>query len=172
LRVFASAGLNPTGTARLPDNRALVLNSGDFSPTAQALLDIIDPSTETIAKTIDLGNLTAQVNGEIALTESGEQAIIGSGDGSGRILRVDLETDSIETLAGTGTNFYSSVQVDGPLVYATDFSGVIDVFNLEDGSRLQSLNLATGNAGPSIVFDGRLYQVAGRNVYRVTPNYG
>ncbi len=171
LRVFATSGLNPTGSARLSDNRALVLNSGDFSGTAQALLDIIDPATETIEKTIDLGNLTAQVNGEIALTESGQQALIGSADGSGRVLRVDIETDTIETLVGTGTNFYSSVQVDGLLVYATDFSGVIDVFNLENGNRLQSLNLATGNAGPSVVFDGRLYQVAGRNVYRVTPVY-
>lgn len=172
---------NPTGVALRGANELVVLNSGDFSSSSRASIDIINTASNTVARTIQLGALTAQVSSQIALTSDGRTAVIGTSDQSGRVLFVDLETGEVSSpLVLGGTTFHSSVKIDQNLVYVTDF-GVDDRVQPENSrSSVTVLNLATravhhtinflfGAAGLSEIYEGTLIQSVPYGAVRIVP---
>lgn len=170
---------NPTGLTLLSDSSILVLNSGDYTPSATASLDFFDPDDETLIAedTIELGALTAQNMGEIAV--EGDTAVIGTADGTGRVLRVNLATGEVATQTLAGTRFHSSIKTTGGRALVTDFnSGLLTLLDLLTGGILQTFNLreALGvpsgqnvEAGPSEVFAGAFIQAIPYGGVRVYP---
>lgn len=170
---------NPTGLTLLSDGSVLVLNSGDYTPSARASLDFFDPDSETLLQddTIALGSLTAQNMGEIAV--EGDTAVIGSADGTGRVLRVNLATGEVTTQTLAGTQFHSSIKATGGRALVTDFnSGLLTLLDLLTGGILQTFNLRevlsvpsgqNVEAGPSEVFAGAFIQAIPYGGVRVYP---
>jgi hypothetical protein len=180
LRRVTTSRLNPTGMAfRASDNRLVVLNSGDFTSGARASIDLINinASPEVVAGSIQLGALTTQVGAELALSADGRTAVVGTADGSGKVLFVNLETGDIAEQTVAGTQFHSSVKIDQNygIVYVTDFnSGKVTVLNLATRAILSSIALASGaggnvEAGPSELYDGALIQTLPYAAVRIVP---
>ena len=174
-REISTSGVNPTSTAIL-DNTLLVLNSGDFTTSSQAVLDIFDIANEVLMRSIPLGNLTAQVGGEISVSPDGRYALIGSAafDDSypwaGRILRVDLSEGTVEQLTANGTTFHSSAKMGDGIAYVSDFnSGRITVLDLAAFSIHRTVEIAGGLLGPSEISAGSLVQVVAGGAALVTP---
>jgi hypothetical protein len=172
LRRLTTSGLNPTGVALRGTSGLAVLSSGVFGAGAQAFLDLIDMTSETVARSIPLGGLTAQVSHEIALTPDGRTAVIGTADDSGRALFVDLDTGEVVTQTIEGTRFHSSVKIDSALgiVYVSDFNGgSVTVLDLATHAVLASVALASGEAGPSEIYGGALIQSLPYAAARIVP---
>ncbi len=177
VRFLTTTALNPTGTAKLDDDHILVLNSGDFGANPSASLDIINIWTEVVERSIPLGNLTAQVGGELTVTADG-RVIIGtaafdsSAPHAGQVLVVDIENSEITTLQTEGAFFHSSIKADENLFYVTDFNtGQVFVFNLHDLAFLQSVQVTTeGSAGPSELTASGLLQAIPNGLVLVSPS--
>lgn len=173
VRSIATSRLNPTGVALRSPSTLVVLNSGDFSTSPQAAIDLIDAASEMVQRTIQLGSLTAQVSGEIALSSDGNTAVIGTSDNSGRVLFVNLDAGTITTRTLTGTRFHSSVVIDPVygIVSVTDFNaGTVTVLDLPTQAILQSLMVASGEAGPSETYNGSLIQATPYGAVRIFPD--
>lgn len=174
-RSRATSRKNPTGFSILPDEKVMVVNSGDYTPGSQASLDFFNPETETLDKTVPLGTATLQNSGEAA-NEDGI-AVLGTADGSGRVFYVDLNTGEIVTRTLSGTQFHSSVKISNGRVLVTDFnSGLLTLLDLLTGGVLQTFDLreelgiaADENveAGPSEVVDGQFIQAIPYGAVRV-----
>jgi hypothetical protein len=171
MRSIPTTGKNPTGLALRGGSTLVVLNSGPFGAGARASLDLIDVATESVTRTIDLGTFTGQVSAEVALTEDGNMAVIGSADDS-RLTVVDLNSGFLYPTTLPGTQFHSSVKIDDDLgiLYVTDFNaGSVTVLNLATRAIIQSLLLGSGEAGPSEIYDGALIQSIPYGAVRVYP---
>lgn len=168
VRSRATSGLNPTGTVQLDDTRILVLNSGDFSETAEARLDIFDIATELAPTTMGLGALTAQLGGELALTPDG-RVVIGNGDGSGRVLIADLAAGTVTTVETDDDSFHVSVVVDGAVAYVTGFGGLLTVINLATVTAYHNLQVDPEAAGPAAMLGGNLVQTVPFGAVRISP---
>jgi len=110
-------------------------------------LDIFDPLSYDLIRSIPLGRRGAGVSGEITLSPDGRNVLLPTADNSGRILVVDLNdgTKRELTMSSAGVTgdraFFPSLQVspDGRF-------GVVGNFN--DG-RVYTVNLADGTATAS-----------------------
>ncbi len=175
-RELQTSALNPTSTAVIGDNTLLVLNSGDFTASSQAVLDIFDITNEILTTSIPLGNLTAQVGGEISVSADGRYALIGSAafadtdPWAGRVLRVDLVEGTVEQLTASGTTFHSSAKMGDGIAYVSDFnSGRITVLDLAAFSIHRTVEIAGGLLGPAEISAGSLVQVIAGGAVLVTP---
>jgi len=167
-RSIPTSRKNPTGLALRNANTLVVLNSGDYSPMAASSLDLIDPATEAISNTIPLGTLTAQNTDKIALSPDGDTAVIGSADGTGRVLFVNLQTGAVTPQILSGTQFHSSIRIGDGRVFVTDFNtGLLTILDLATQAVLQSLNLMTDQAGPSELLGHDLIQAMPYGAVRV-----
>lgn len=175
-RSIPTTGLNPTGMAPLGSSALVVLNSGDFGSNPQASLDLVDTTTETMARSIPLGNLTAQVSGEMAVTADGTTAIVGTAafdrtaSYAGRLLFVNLRTRDVSLLLLPGTLYHPNVKIGDGRVYVPDFnSGILTVLSLAERAIIASLNLGVSELGPSVLMGNDLFQGYPYGLARITP---
>lgn len=169
---------NPTGLA-VRGSQLVILNSAPYGSVSTGSLGegSVDLMNASVVRTIVLGDLYAQVSGEIALSEDGNTAVIGTADGSGRVILLNLETEDPTSLTLPGTTFHSSVKVDRNLAYVTDYgredlgTGSVTVLDLAGRSVLRSIALMFGAAGPSEVYEGFLLQAGPYRVDRIIPQF-
>ena len=147
---LSSSGFNPTSVGE-SNGRLLVVSSGAVDrnghATTDGYLDIFDPFSYDLIRSIPLGRRGAGVSGEITLSPDGRNVLLPTADNSGRILVVDLNdgTKRELTMSSAGVTgdraFFPSLQVspDGRF-------GVVGNFN--DG-RVYTVNLADGTATAS-----------------------
>lgn len=189
LSSFRTAGLNTTGVALLDSARILVVNSGEFSDTAEAVIDIVDvsqlPAGSSEAplpteRSIRISNLTAQVAGEAAIfgNGNGQLSVLGSAAYSnttpfaGELAFINVDTGASERMDVPGTLFHSSVKVDDTrqVAYVTDFNaGTVNVINLQERAVIQTLQVLSGEAGPSELYQGQLIQAGPYQAALVRP---
>ncbi len=174
-RFIETTDPNPTGLALRKESQLVVLNSGDFSGSgSRPSIDMIDVASETILRNHRLPDgRTVQVSGDIALSDDGNDAIIGTSDNSGLVFRINMESGERMSTTLEGTGFHSSVKRDGGIAYLTDFtSGTVKVLRQEDLSLISSLTLfSSGEAGPSAIFNGMLIQLGAYGAAAIIPQY-
>ncbi len=166
--IIETTGFNVTSSALLDENTLVVLNSGDFSESAEARLDFINIATGLVTDSISLGNRTAQVGGNLAITDDG-RAVIGAGDRSGRALIVNLNDGTYSELSVEGGNFHSSIRVAGNLAYITDYNGIVSVYNLIEQSLLRALDIQASEAGSSVLSEAGLIQLVNGGALLISP---
>lgn len=113
-----TSGQNPTGI-RTIDNKMWVLSSNHFEAQKEtdATLDVFDPVTMQIERTLRLGAKTMQI--EAAFLVDGSNAYIGAQMPPTEFEIVDLETGRVETIPLPVNNFTSYAESYGPyLIYA------------------------------------------------------
>jgi hypothetical protein len=162
-RFIATSGANPTGLAlRRNGSELVVLNSGGFVDRREPSIDLFDLSGERIFRTIPLPeDTTAQLSSRLALSPDEKIAIVGTADGTGRILFIDLENGRL--LRGSelsGSTFHSGIQADEDFVYIADFYGE-ELSVLDWGGNLlvdDDLEQGFRQAGPSMLLGGELFQ--------------
>lgn len=62
-----AVGINPQTIAETPDGKLHVVCSGDYGATASGVVSVIDPATDAVVKTIEVGGAP----GSIAVSENG-----------------------------------------------------------------------------------------------------
>jgi DNA-binding beta-propeller fold protein YncE len=163
-RLHPTGGRNPTGLAMIPGTKTLlILNSGPVRNESPASsLVFFDTVSETVMTTIPLNSFRAQLSGDIAVSDDGKRAVIGSSKGSD-VLFVDLQARRVaDRTSMTGTSFHPSVRIDDSrgVVYVSDFlSGVVAMLNLAKPTLIDSLSLGSKiNAGPAVLAGDDLVQ--------------
>jgi len=154
--VLSTSGYNPTSVG-VADGRLLVVSSGAVDrnglATTDGFLDIFDPLSHDLVRSIPLGRRGAGVSGEISLSPDGRTAYLPTADNSGRILAVNLDTGTLREISMTASGvsgariFFPSLQVgeDGRYGIAANFN---------DG-RVYPLDLASGTlSAPPLAIDG------------------
>ncbi|MFO1518200.1 MAG: hypothetical protein U1F57_00825 [bacterium] len=104
-RVMRTTGYNPTSVATViyqGQPAVLVVNSGAIdrtgAPVTESRLNLFNPSTHALIADYGLGNVGAGVMGEVALTPDRRRAVLPTADNSGRILVVDLQTGTSQSV--------------------------------------------------------------------------
>lgn len=154
--VLSTSGYNPTSVGEA-NGRLLVVSSGAVDrnglATTDGFLDIFDPLSHDLVRSIPLGRRGAGVSGEISLGPDGDIAYLPTADNSGRILAVNLDTGALReismTVAGVsdGRVFFPSLQVSADGRYGA-------VANFNDG-KVYPLDLANGTpSAPPLTLDG------------------
>lgn len=129
---------------------------------------------------IRVADFTAQVSGEAAIfgNSNGQLSTLGSAAYSdmtpfaGQLLFINLDTRDVERVDVPNTLFHSSVKVDdlNQVAYVTDFNeGTVNVMNLQERTVIQALQVFSGEAGPSELYQGRLIQAGPYQAALVTP---
>ncbi|MCE9626031.1 MAG: hypothetical protein K8R69_11385, partial [Deltaproteobacteria bacterium] len=147
---LSSSGFNPTSVGEA-NGRLLVVSSGAVDrnghATTDGFLDIFDPLSFDLLRSIPLGRRGAGVSGEITLSPDGRSALLPTADNSGRILVINLTDGNTRELAMSSAGvtgdriFFPSLQVSSDGRF-----GVVGNFN--DG-RVYTVNLANGAATAS-----------------------
>ncbi|MCC6273520.1 MAG: hypothetical protein IT572_08640 [Deltaproteobacteria bacterium] len=144
--VLSTSGYNPTSVG-VADGRLLVVSSGAVDrnglATTDGFLDIFDPLSHNLLRSIPLGRRGAGVSGEISLSPDGRTAYLPTADNSGRILAVNLDTGTLREISMTAAGvsgariFFPSLQVgeDGRYGVAANFNdGKVYPLDLTSGT--------------------------------------
>ena len=116
----------PVGFTPWPDGNIAVVNNGiaDFSTgtgvaSTAGSIDVINPTSHTIVRTIDLG-LTLP-GPTVAISSDGLNAFTGSGEGAD-LLKINVASGAVTAKQfSTEASFVSDVLVDGNVVYVLSF---------------------------------------------------
>ncbi|MDL1871475.1 hypothetical protein FBR05_04655 [Deltaproteobacteria bacterium PRO3] len=154
--VLSTSGYNPTSVG-VADGRLLVVSSGAVDrnglATTDGFLDVFDPLSHDLVRSIPLGQRGAGVSGEISLSPDGGTAYLPTADNSGRILAVNLNNGTLREISMTAAGvsgariFFPSLQVgeDGRYGIAANFN---------DG-KVYPLDLTSGTlSAPPLAIDG------------------
>jgi hypothetical protein len=154
---------NPTGTkvVNLLGSKTLaVVNSGPFSPDAQASVDLFDTlsfdNDEGEPSNIPLGNFTASSDGEAAVGDDDNTLVVGTSSGTPAIRFADLanavlDGEPLDLGADGSFGFLSSVQIFANLVLVTDFNaGVLSIIDWAQAELLDVHDLNSDSAGPAV----------------------
>lgn len=143
---FFTTGFNPTGIG-LNNDRLYVVNTGavDFYGvvSSDSSVDIFDPGSQELLENIPLGPVAAGIEGELTFTPDGQTLILATGDNSGRLIVVDLNTkESREIPVATGSKILLSgvtLHPDGEIVYVNNFNdGTLYTVDLKTARVLSS----------------------------------
>ncbi|MBL7685883.1 MAG: hypothetical protein JNK65_07625 [Deltaproteobacteria bacterium] len=184
---------NPTSLAEVEyqGNRVLmVVNGGALSrqglPQSSSSIDLINPATLERVATIPLGNVGAGLNGEVAVSSDRRQVVLPTGDNSGQVIVVNLQTLERQTIrlrdfGLTGERaLLSSVQLteDARAAFVTNFNeGTLYVIPLNGtvGSVQRIVldsNLNDGEGiGESFWRNGELFVTIGSHIQRIQFNH-
>lgn len=175
---------NPTGIL-YRNNKIYVVNSGDINAsrnpvaTSPSSVDVIDPGTVEIVENIPLGTVGAGIHGELAISSDGKKIVLATGDNSGRMIVVDLESKSVREIfvvtGGpallTGVSLHESNQ----FAYVGNFNdGNLYTVDLESGKVIEiatrTLDSDTGDAqgiSDGLVSGGILYVGLGSDIFQL-----
>lgn len=149
-RALTTTAQDPTALRVLGDKMA-VLNSADFDPETNdpATIDIFDPTTMEIERSISLGARTAQLEANFLV--DGATAYIGTQIPRNEMQRVDLATGEHDVIPLAVNNFTSYATRFGPYLVFVD-QGFFDRNNgsLENPGRLLFLHSDRSEADPLI----------------------
>lgn len=163
-----TAGANPTGLAyRSSKNELVVLASGNEVDQDPAVV-ILNPDTLEVKRTIPLPTgVVGQFSGHVALSDDEQYAFVGTTNGSGKLLRINLDSRAVLE-ADSSASFHVSVVRTGGLVLASAFyGGLVDVFSADGLSYLDTIELGE-LAGPSgVLADGRVLQLTQSAAYLI-----
>ncbi|GEM_PF-3502103 len=195
-RVLRSSGYNPTDAGKIrKDGKTylVIVCTGAFDSQQNLitesrldLFDVSDTSTLEPARTYSLGTVGAGINGEVAVTPDGKRALLPTGDNSGHILDVDLQTGAVTHIPlpvifqrrandGKMLAFFSdlSISPSGRYFAAGNYNdGRVYVVDLQDRSLVSQLvvdeNLGDTRAITQVLWVGDELRVAvGGNILRV-----
>lgn len=128
-----TSGFNPTSMAEA-GGRLLVVSSGAMdrngTVTTPSVLDIFDPASGALLRTVPLGQNGAGLSGEMALSADQKTLVLGTADNSGRLVVVDLEDEvarqiNLRSQLGSPARlFFSQIQVrpDGRYAFVSNFN--------------------------------------------------
>lgn len=189
--ILPTDGTNPTsiGVVQMHGKTFVaVVNSGDYNslknPTAPentSSLTLIDPETLTIQSGPSLSNMRGLgVAGEIS--SAGTRFVLGSADNSGKVAVVDLDTNTVQTIATSTsqneTHFISMALLfpNGASVVTGDYNtGALRQWDLskstpnEVGIPIAIDTNLNDNAGISdaVCMGGKLYVAVGKSIWAV-----
>ncbi len=132
-KAIETFGYNPTGIAVLND-RLFVVSTGAYDKKGQALtdsfLEIYDPISHERLEKINLGKSAAGISGEINVSDDRKKIILPTGNNSGDLLVVDLESLQVtphslkNSMASQNRIFFSGLQLteDGRYSLVNNFN--------------------------------------------------
>lgn len=155
---ITTTDFNPTGMTLLPSGELLVLNSGDFTANPKSSLDRINPSGLQVVRNIPLGNFTAQVGSELATSDDGNTAFIGTASvltpkpvWAGTFAVANLVSGAVETIVFDGFRFIQTPQILGGRVYVGDFNtGQVVVWDPAKKKIVKTLQVTPPSQNPNM----------------------
>jgi len=164
--VLGTSGFNPTSVGTAGGN-LLVVSSGAIdrngAVTSDGFLDIFDPLSHELLRSIPLGRHGAGITGELTLTPDGRTLLLPTADNSGLLLVVDWQRGSVREIAMSdsgvsgGRVFFPSLQMsaDGASAVVANFNdGRVYPLDLETGVSETPLTLDTNTADGQGLSDG------------------
>lgn len=183
--VLSTSGFNPTSVG-VANGRLLVVSSGavdrNGNATTEGYLDIFDPLTHELIRSIPLGRRGAGVSGEIALSPDEETAYLPTADNSGRLLAVNLRNGVLReiSLRAAGISgsriFFPSLQVsaDGRFGAVANFNdGKVYSVDLTEGTTTSTpllIDTATDDGeglGDGLQISGEYFLGMGSRILRL-----
>ncbi len=171
--VLSTSGFNPTsvGTA---DGKLLVVSSGAIdrngAVTSDGFLDVFDPLSHDLLRSIPLGRHGAGVSGELTITPDGRTALLPTADNSGLLLAVNLQNGLVREIAMSNSGVSGSRIFFPSLQMSADGASAV-VANFNDG-RVYPLDLEAGVSETPLTLDSNTADGAGlSDGLRIGANY-